>query len=465
MAPKQNDILIASIGDDTLYGDGGNDRLEGGFGNDIINAGDGDDIVVDSGGDDNIKAGEGHDVVHAGPGLDLVMGNDGQDFIFLGTDMGSEVFAGTGNDFIYGNKNAERILGNEGDDWIETGTFDGAPGDNFDEVFSHDEIDGNDVFLGDGGFDEFIGEGGDEIFVGSPGRGKMVGMSGFDWATYKDNAFGVNADLSIPIVFDEAPTLPQNAALDEYESVEGLSGTKFDDVLKGSNTLAEERFRDHLAGRHRRLSGQLPGRAGHRAHQRAAGRAGCRRQLLQRRRHHPRRRRQRPDPGQCRRRHHRRRQVAERAHRHHVGLQRKRPDRSRKNVRARQRCGPGDQEHDQPGHAQAQRTGAEVATGGTLVTKPLSAWMFEGRFNPGQLQIIREIKIDDDRLATIDTAAFQGARGEYAFSATADGQVIVTHAIENSSSTAPTGCATSKRWSSLTAARSTSSSARRTTTC
>ena len=115
------------------------------------------------------------------------MGDDGQDFIFLGTDMGSEVFAGEGNDFIYGNKNAERILGNEGNDWIETGTFDGAPGDNFDEIFAHDGIDGHDVFLGDGGFDEFIGEGGDDIMVGSAGRGKMVGMSGFDWATYKDN--------------------------------------------------------------------------------------------------------------------------------------------------------------------------------------------------------------------------------------------------------------------------------------
>ncbi len=191
---EANDTIIAGIGDDTLFGDGGNDRLEGGFGNDIINGGDGDDIIVDSGGDDNIKAGKGNDVVHAGPGLDLVMGNDGQDFIFLGTDMGSEVFAGTGNDFIYGNKNAERILGNEGNDWIETGTFDGAPGDNFDEIFSHDEIDGHDVFLGDGGFDEFIGEGGNEIFVGSAGRGKMVGMSGFDWATYKDNPNFVNAE-------------------------------------------------------------------------------------------------------------------------------------------------------------------------------------------------------------------------------------------------------------------------------
>jgi Ca2+-binding RTX toxin-like protein len=230
-----NDILIAGIGDDTLYGDGGNDRLDGGFGNDIINGGDGDDIIVDQGGDDNIKGGAGNDVIHAGPGLDLVLAGSGKDFVFLGTDEGSEVFAGEGDDFIYGNKNAERILGNEGNDWIETGTFDGAPGDNFDEVFAHDGIDGHDVFLGDGGFDEFIGEGGDDIMVGSAGRGKMVGMSGFDWATYKDHTRGVNADLSIPIVFDESPVLPENAALDEYESVEGLSGTRFNDILHGTD--------------------------------------------------------------------------------------------------------------------------------------------------------------------------------------------------------------------------------------
>lgn len=230
-----NDTLIASIGDDTLYGDGGNDNMEGGFGNDIINGGDGDDIIRDRGGDDNIKGGTGNDTIHAGPGLDLVLGGDGNDFVVLGTDEGSEVFGGTGNDFILGNKNAERILGNEGDDWLETGTFDGAPGDNFDEVFAHDGIDGNDVFLGDGGFDEFIGEGGDDIMVGSLGRGKMAGMSGFDWATYKDNGAGVVADLSIPIVFDESPVLPANASLDEYESMEGLSGTRFNDILKGSN--------------------------------------------------------------------------------------------------------------------------------------------------------------------------------------------------------------------------------------
>lgn len=239
---NQADTLISGIGDDTVYGDGGSDNIEAGFGNDIINGGAGDDIIRDAGGDDNIKGGDGNDVIHAGPGLDLVLAGRGNDFVILGTDMGSEVFGGEGDDFILGNKNAERILGNEGNDWIETGTFDGAPGDNFDEIFAHDDIDGNDVFLGDGGFDEFIGEGGDDIMVGSPGRGKMAGMSGFDWVTYKDNAFGVNANLSVPIVFDEAPTLPQNATLDEFESMEGLSGSRFGDVLTGSNTLADERL-------------------------------------------------------------------------------------------------------------------------------------------------------------------------------------------------------------------------------
>src|SRR3546814_14071090 len=61
-------------------------------------------------------------------------------------------------------------------DWIEHGTFDGAPGDNFDEIFAQDGVVGHDVFFGLGGFDEFIAEGGDDIMVGSPGRGKMAGM-------------------------------------------------------------------------------------------------------------------------------------------------------------------------------------------------------------------------------------------------------------------------------------------------
>ncbi|MGV3576670.1 MAG: peroxidase family protein, partial [Devosia sp.] len=422
-----NDTIISGIGDDTIYGDGGNDKLEGGFGNDIINGGDGDDIITDAGGDDNIKAGSGHDVVHAGPGLDLVMGNDGQDFIFLGTDMGSEVFAGTGNDFIYGNKNAERILGNEGDDWIETGTFDGAPGDNFDEIFAHDGIDGNDVFLGDGGFDEFIGEGGDDIMVGSAGRGKMAGMSGFDWATYKDNTLGVNADLSRPIVFDEAPTLPQNAALDEYDSMEGLSGTRFNDVLGGTEDVAADRASLANGGTSGYLGSALDAQGialiaglqdvlgagvtsftagdiilGGDGSDRIQGNGGD--DIID----------------------------GDKWLNVRIGI-----------MAGFNANGPvGTEVAGNPNiksmtslvtlRLDANGVMVTAPTGGTAVTKTLSAWMFEGKINPGQLQILREITTTGaDATPDIDTAVFRGGRGEYAFSATADGQVIVTHAVEN----------------------------------
>src|SRR5205085_5299383 len=114
-------------------------------------------------------------------------------------------FGGTGDDFIIagmsshfgqGARNNLAETGNEGDDWIEEGTQDGAPGDNM-NPFLLDDIAGNDIFLGGGGFDEMIGEGGDDIFVGSGGLNKMDGMSGFDWTTYKDDKFGVTVDMRL----------------------------------------------------------------------------------------------------------------------------------------------------------------------------------------------------------------------------------------------------------------------------
>ena len=414
-----NNTLIAGIGDDTLFGDGGNDRLEGGFGNDIINGGAGDDIIVDSGGDDNIKGEDGNDVVHAGPGLDLVMGGRGQDFIFLGTDMGSEVFAGEGNDFIYGNKNAERILGNEGNDWIETGTFDGAPGDNFDEIFARDGIDGHDVFLGDGGFDEFIAEGGDDIMVGSPGRGKMVGMSGWDWATYKDNVSAVDADFTRGIVFDENPTPPANGTLDAYEAVEGLSGSKYNDNLTGADTIADERrpFNSNPD-----LSGS-EGYGGSRLTKAGVELIAGLQQVL----------------GLTNA------QMAALAASsvvYDAGEIILGGDGSDTIMgRAGDDIIDGDKWLDvQIGvyalDAQGQRIGEPLALHNSMTT--LANAMFNGSINPGQLAIVRTIRTDatnlalNDPLRDIDVAKYQGARSEYTFSATTDGQVIVSHAIEDS---------------------------------
>ncbi|MBH3380703.1 peroxidase family protein [Pseudomonas asiatica] len=247
-----NDIIISSEGDDTLYGDAGNDTLEGGAGNDAVLGGAGDDIITDSFGDNRLEGNDGNDVIVAGSMLaagNLILGGNGQDFIITTEDI-STTFGGQGDDFILGAKTNLPPTGNEGDDWIEKGTQDGAPGDNFAPLLG-DEVVGNDIFVGGGGFDEMIGEGGDDIFVGSDAQDKMDGMSGFDWVTNKNDQVGVTVDLTLAALAQPHGNAPnQNTGifnpvgaspasiLDRFAEVEGVSGSNFADVLKGDNVDA-----------------------------------------------------------------------------------------------------------------------------------------------------------------------------------------------------------------------------------
>ncbi|PBJ02236.1 peroxidase family protein [Pseudomonas sp. ACN5] len=232
-----NDILVSGDGDDTLYGDGANDRLEGGYGNDFMVGGDGDDIITDMGGDDTIHGGDGNDVIHSGSGVNLNLGGLGKDFIVTGEDS-SEVFGGAGDDFIMGSLADEQLMGNEGDDWIERGTADGAPGDNFDPN-GLDLIRGNDIFIGTGAPDRFMAEGGDDIMFGNGGAGdRYLGGSGYDWAGFKDDPFGVSVDLSLAEIAI-APPLPELAAtVARFQLVEGLTGSHFSDILRGDDADA-----------------------------------------------------------------------------------------------------------------------------------------------------------------------------------------------------------------------------------
>ena len=235
-----NDTLIAGIGDDTLYGDGGNDRLEGGDGNDTIRGGAGDDIITDTGGDDVIQGDDGNDVIHGRQRLQPDHRGFGKDFVIAGTDT-SEVFGGPGNDFVMAGDGNEQTLGNEGDDWLEGGLLDGSPGDNFDP-FGQDLVIGNDVYIGTGGPDIMMAEGGDDIMVGSSSAvnfngDKYLGASGFDWATFKDEAAGVGIDMIVR-AFNAAPGPVAAGVVARFASVEGLSGSDFSDLLRGDDADA-----------------------------------------------------------------------------------------------------------------------------------------------------------------------------------------------------------------------------------
>jgi len=232
-----NDTIISSLGDDTLWGDAGDDRLEGGDGNDFVFGGNDDDIMTDLGGDDNMQGGDGNDAIHGGNGANLILGGHGNDFIVTGEDP-SEAFGGTGNDFILGARANEFVFGNEGDDWIERGMADGSAGENFD-AFGRDQVVGHDVFIGNTISDRMDGEGGDDIMFGNGGQvDRYEGGSGFDWAGFKDDQFGVTADLLLR-AFDETPVPVSNATvLARFTSVEGVSGSAHADALSGDNNDA-----------------------------------------------------------------------------------------------------------------------------------------------------------------------------------------------------------------------------------
>ena len=134
----------------------------------------------------------------------------------------------------------EEGFGNEGDDWIQFGTTDGFSADNADP-FARDQIVGNDVYIGDSTSDRMDGEGGDDILVGNQGGGegdRYIGKSGFDWAVFKDDPFGVTIDFNIR-AFDETIVPRSNAAVNaRFESTEGLSGSHHADILQGDDADA-----------------------------------------------------------------------------------------------------------------------------------------------------------------------------------------------------------------------------------
>ncbi len=258
---ENNDTLIAGIGDDTIWGDGGNDRIEGGNGFDILNGGDGDDIITDLAFDDNIKGNDGNDVIHSGNGIDLVIGGRGNDFINIGSESG-EAFAGLGNDFVTSDGTLIGLVGGFGDDWLEAGFGNSfLTGDNADVDGSvlnfgdNDPAGGHDVLINKGGPTDFDSFGGDDIMVSGSGTERYEGFIGFDWGSYQNAAIGAEADMAIRPV--PHPGADPNATLDRFDNTEGLSGSAFNDILRGDN-----RLNDPLGGAELSLAGHELNAAG-----------------------------------------------------------------------------------------------------------------------------------------------------------------------------------------------------------
>lgn len=137
-----NDVLEGRNGDDFLNGGRGGDRLEGGNGQDSLIGGYGEDALNGNAGNDILDGGYGADTLEDLQGDNTLYGNQGND----------SLLSGRGDDLLYGEGGSDRLISRGG----------------------------NDVLFGGYGHDYLNGGGGDDELIGGIGRDTLVGGSGIN---------------------------------------------------------------------------------------------------------------------------------------------------------------------------------------------------------------------------------------------------------------------------------------------
>ena len=153
---RYDNTIHGVAGEDTLYGDNGNDVLRGNQDNDTIHGGAGEDTLYGDNGNDVLRGNQDDDTIHGVAGRDTLYGGLGNDRL-MGNQDNDLLFGGAGDDSLYGGLGSDRIFGN-----IDNDLLFGGVGD---DTLSGGK--GNDVLVGNEGKDIFVmavNEGTDKIF-------------------------------------------------------------------------------------------------------------------------------------------------------------------------------------------------------------------------------------------------------------------------------------------------------------
>ena len=94
-----NDLIFGGLGDDLILGQDGNDELQGGLGDDNLQGGDGADLMAGQDGNDRLFGQNGNDQLQGGAGLDIFKGGSGNDTLYGGSGIDQAYFTSNRSNF------------------------------------------------------------------------------------------------------------------------------------------------------------------------------------------------------------------------------------------------------------------------------------------------------------------------------------------------------------------------------
>ncbi|MCW6052265.1 calcium-binding protein [Lyngbya sp. CCAP 1446/10] len=184
---KDDDDCAGGDGDDEIKGDRGDDKCDGGEGSDTVYGGKDNDTISGGSGNDTCKGDDGNDWVHGNEGNDDVDGGSGTDTVYGGKGN-DKCEGGEGNDIVRGDRGEDNVSGGEGNDTVNGGKdndtvmggagSDVCDGDDGDDSVMGDT--GNDTLMGGAGNDACDGGEGDDSVMGDTGNDTLMGGAGND---------------------------------------------------------------------------------------------------------------------------------------------------------------------------------------------------------------------------------------------------------------------------------------------
>ncbi len=201
-----------SIFNDTIIGDGGANRLEGGGGNDVLRGAFGADALVGGAGNDtasyednqgavfvNLLTGQGFNNAAQGDSFDSIENLAGSIYAdyFIGTNGVNTLSGGDGNDTLLGALGADVLIGGVGSDTASYEDNQGAVfvnltlGQGFGNAAEGDTFSSIENLVGTVFYDTFIGDGNANRLDGALGNDTLTGAGGADTFVF-DTAFAFN---------------------------------------------------------------------------------------------------------------------------------------------------------------------------------------------------------------------------------------------------------------------------------